>query len=458
MIPAIAWLLALAGCGRTPAELGACPDPACQQRWVAARIERDPAAVVAAVRTLPAGLGRDTLIQVLMAEWPEHSTPLCPELGTPLLRERCDTLTARPHLWQVDPEDPTAGQAGMGTAYPILAVGSTPPPHPWDALDPLPVTCAEDWTDNTCIGRRAVERAHSGQPQDAWRICLGAEQEKWRFECFFQVSEAVYDPRRDPHAALATELCLASGFYAERCLGHLAGTLGRWAPAASWDDDGRWRALDRSSVEVFEVLQRVDPALGQRWVALMWAYAMDAAYAQIDDVVGNPLDSVGTAAVPHLAAAVAWALWRAEGGQARGLETWVDRFEEAMQRRAIDPNPQPTLQESEQNLAGWGTELPGEEALPWTVYRGPVGRRAVGMDPRVDAAICILEAAARRPTPHRASLFREALAHPDATVRWTAARLAAERFPESLDGLDPATEPDPLVRARLERGLATRGE
>lgn len=457
LLPTTLALLVI-GCDRPPVQLAGCDDPDCMQRWVAAHIEDDPDATVAAVRSLPPGLDRDTLIQVMMTEWPRYSTPLCADLGSELVRERCETLTARPHLWQVDPEDPSAGRGGAGSAYPVLSLDMTPPPHPWDELEPYPVECAEDWTRNTCIGSRAVERAKNGQHQDAWRICMGAEQEKWRYECFFQVSEAIYNTRENENARIAAELCVASGFYAERCLGHLAGKLGRWAPAATWDQPDRWRALEHASMEVHQALQPLHPELGQRWVSLMWAYAMDAAYAHVATPVGNPMDHVGPSAIPHLAAAVAWTLWRTETGRTQSLDAWIDQFEAAMQRRVIDPDPRPELDEAAENGVGWATQLEGEDQIPWTVYRGPVGRRALGMNPRSDAAICILEAAARNPTPHRVSLFRDAQKHPDDVVRWTAARLAASRVPEALEGVDPSTEPNALVRARLELGLAGREE
>ncbi len=444
----------LPGCDRPPAQLGDCPDLACQQRWVTARMEADPDQVLNAVRALPQGLDRETLIQVMVTEWPQHSLPLCEELTGPGLRERCESLTGRPHLWQVDPEDPTAGDVGAGAAYPVLAVDLGAVELPWADLEPLEVHCTEAWTRNTCIGRQAVDMAYQGRHKDAWRICLGAVTEKWRNECLFQVSEATWDPRKGGIPGLAAQMCLASGFYTERCLGHMAGKVGRWAPAASWDAADRWHELTVTIDAVQRELDTTSPVLGSRWTALAWAYAMDAAYAQVHPPVGNPIDQVGPAAMPHIAAAVAWELWRAEPNRVQSLNAWVDQLEQAMIRRDVDPSPQPVLVEEDELNRGWSDTLPGEEALVWTVYRGPMGRRVVGNDPRTDAIICILEAAARNPTPHRASLFREALQHPDAKVRWTAARLAEQRMPTAVADLDPAAERDPLVRARLERAQA----
>ncbi len=444
------------GCDRLPAQLQDCPELACQQRWVDDKIERDPEATLDAVRTLPPGMDRDTLIQVMMVEWPEHSLSLCDELADIAIRERCESLTGRPHLWQVDPEDPTAGAVGAGAAYPVLDVGQAHYEHPWNAEEPLAVECTEAWTRNTCVGKQAVDMAYKSKHKDAWRICMGAEQEKWRNECFFQISEATWQPNKGGIPDLAAQMCLFSGFYQERCLGHMAGKIGRWAPAASWDASERWHELNKTIDGVQHTLNAYDPVLASRWTALAWAYAMDAAYAEVEPPVGNPIDQVGRAAMPHIAASVAWTLWRSQPNRVQSLNAWVDQFDAAMARRDVDPAPQPTLVEEDELSRGWADTLPGEEVLEWTVYRGPMGRRAVGIEPRGDAIICILEAAARNPTPHRASLFREALQHPDVRVRWTAARLAAQRMPSVFGTVDIAQEDDPLVRARLELGRATK--
>lgn len=461
MIPTAPWLVVVAlstGCDRTPATIDACPDVACQRSWIERHIVSDPEATIAAVHALPAGVDRETLIQVVMVEWPEHSASLCPDLPEGPVRDRCQSLTDRPHLWQVDADTPETGRVGAGRAYPVLSVELGEFVHPWSSLEPLTVECKEDWTENTCVGQRAVEWAHKGRHQDAWRVCLAATQEKWRFECFFQISEASYDPLKGGVPGIAAEMCLESGYYLDRCLGHLAGRLGRTAPAATWDADPQWRELEATLVQIQGALEGYSPALASRFTALSWAYAMDAAYADVQRPVGNPMDSVGPAAVPHIAAAVAWTLWRAEGHKDQSLDAWIDAFENAMSRREVDPTPRPRLVEEVELAQSWDDTLPGEEQIDWTVYRGPIARRAVGMDPRTDALICVLEAAARNPTPHRSSLFREALRHPDALVRWTAARLAAQRLPGLANAVDPADESDPLVRARLEQAAATRDD
>ncbi len=428
-------LLLIAGCDRVPDQLTDCPDADCQRRWLDQAIHKDPDAAVQALRALPPGIDRETLIQVMMVERPEHTAPLCLELPPP----------SQAHAWA-----PDQGRRGAGQAYPVLSVELGELQHPWNQLDPLAVECTDEWTDNTCIGQQAVEWARKHKHQDAWRICLGAEQEKWRYECFFQISEETYDPRKGGIPELAAEMCLFSGFYQDRCLGHMAGRLGRNAPAATWDDPERWHTIDHAVQQIQHALYKHSPALASRWTALTWAYAMDAAYAEVEHPVGNPIDHVHPAAMPHIAASVAWSLWLSEGHRAQSIDAWVDQFDQAMRRREVDPAPQPKLDEVNELSKSWNDSLPGEEAIDWTVYRGPIARRAVGHDPRGDAVICLLEAAARNPTPHRASLFKEALGYPDVVVRWTAARLVAQRMPVLLEQLDPSEEDDPLVRARLE--------
>jgi len=451
--------LLISGCDRLPESLSDCADLACQQRWLTATMDDKPGDALEAIKALPAGMDRETLIQVMMVEWPEHSAPLCDVLSSGQVKVRCESLTERPHLWQVDAAAPESGAVGAGAAYPVLSVDMPPAQHPWNELAPMEVECTDTWTQNTCIGQQAVDWTYKSKHKDAWLICLGADQDKWRYECFFQISEATYNPIKGGGIpGLAAEMCLYSGFYQDRCLGHLAGKIGRWAPAATWDDPQRWRDVERAIHQVQQTLQTYSPALGSRWTALTWAYAMDAAYAQVERPVGNPIDNVGFPAMPHIAASVAWSLWLAESHRAQSLDAWLDAFNAAMERREVDPGPQPKLEEENELTKSWSDTLPGEEAIEWTVYRGPMARRAIGKDPRGDALICILEAAARNPSPHRASLFREALQYPDPLVRWTAARLAAQRLPDVMRDVDPSIETDLLVRARLDQGLAMRDD
>jgi hypothetical protein len=452
--PIIAILPLLAACERAPVELGDCDDQACQQRWLEASIEKDPERVAASLAALPEGLERDTLIQLVMASWPEHCEPLCALLSQIGLQERCRAITHRPHLWQVDADDPEAGSLGAGQAYPVLAVQMSPPQLPWHALEPLAVQCEEGWAPGPCRIETAGSRARAQHYQDAWRICLGAEDEQRRYECFFQTSEKAYDPRGAGDPTIAAEMCLASGFYQDRCLGHLSQLIGAFAPAACWDDPDRWQELNHTVNRVEEQLARYDRELGVRWAALSWAFAMEQAYSPEVDPVGNPIELTHPAAMPHIAASTAWSLWRRHGARNQGLDRWATLFQEAITRRQVHPEAELRRANDDENRLSWSESLPGEESIQWVVYRGPIARRAIGRTPESDALICILEAAARLPTAHRHSLFLEALRHPDPLVRWTAARLMGERVPRALAGIDATQESDPLVRGRIEWGQA----
>ncbi len=452
--PLFAALTLLAACQRTPADLSACEDPACQQRWLEQTLTDDPARAIETLRTLPAGIERDTMIQLVMSLWPEHSEALCDQLSVEQLRSRCEAITHRPHLWQVDEDDPESGAMGAGRAYPVLAVEVDISGHPWNQLEPEPVACEEGWADNSCVVQTAISRAKEHHYQDAWRICLGAEQEKWRYECFFQVSEHCYDPKHQGDPIVAAEMCLASGYYQDRCLGHFATLLGHFAPPASSGSPDRWNELSHNIQRVEGALARYSDELAIRWGSLSWALAMDAAYSPDRDPVGNPIQYTPPAAMPHIAASVAWSLWQRQGGRVRDLPAWLRMFRDVMELREVDGDARTRLDIDDENRESWSENLPGEESIQWVVYRGPIARRAIGTNPESDALICIIEAAGRKPTAHRRTLFLEAAQHPDPLVRWTAVRLMGERSPQMLAELDPSQESDPLVRGRIEWGLA----
>jgi len=444
--------LLLAGCGALPARLRDCPDQDCALRWLEQAYAREGAEGLQEILALPPTPGREALVQVVVERWPGESAPLCLALADGPGLARCQALVSRPHLWQVDEDEPGRGTLGAGCAYPALRGDPSAWDHPWRDSAPLTVDCPPGRGANSCHEEAADRAAQDGRYEEAWRICLGLDAGKWRDECFFEASEGAWAPdgRGDP--AMAARLCAGAGLFFDRCLGHLAGKIGRDAPAASAEDPARWERLGESVAAIRGAIEPFDPSLAVRWAGLAWSQAMASAYTHEEEVHGNPLDAVEPAAWPHVRAAAAWTLWLRGGERVRDLATWGRDVEASLARRApAGTVPGPTGFE-ERNLGSpWIEDLPGEEALPWVSYRGSVTRRAVSDDHEVDAIICVLEAAARNPTRQREALLREGLDHPDRLVRWTAARLAFDLAPAALAGRDPAAEPDPLVRARLAR-------
>jgi len=83
-------------------------------------------------------------------------------------------------------------------------------------------------------------------------------------------------------------------------------------------------------------------------------------------------------------------------------------------------------------LGRWTTDRHAEDAAIPATHFLVSSRRARSDDPRTDAAICILEAAAT--LPHTHDLLAQGLRHPDPLVQWTARRLLAEPAPVSRPG------------------------
>ncbi len=441
--------LVLVGCRSLPAEIASCPDLDCGERWVTAYWAEDSASVLAQVAALPPGRDRDALIQVMTERWPGGTAPLCELLPLGAAQSRCRDLNERPHLWQVDEADPAAGETGSGKVYRNIAVELDDPQLPWAGDAPVQAPCDDPAHRNTCQVHAAQEAARAGRSRDASLLCQGAEGQKWVYECHFTVAEEAYVPERAGQPGPAAELCLGSGYFLYRCLGHLAGEVSRAAPAAHSQDAAAWQGLEAAAQEVHRVLARTSSELAQRWVDQLWADSMAWAYEGSGAPDGAPLDHVGDWALPHVRAAVAWQLWTSGTQRRRQLDWWAQQVEQALQRR-LEGQPEVHGDPLLDGVGGhWIDDLAGEEELAWLAYRG-FARRAVHSDPGLDAAICVVEAAARNPGLAQAALLREALRHPDPLLRWTAARLAADMAPAALADMEPRSEANALVRGRLE--------
>ena len=388
-------------------------------------------------------------VDALMETWPGKTSALCPSLPVGSTRDRCEMTNSRPHLWQVSDTDPEAGPMGAGKAYSVLTADASLVRSPWAEVIPMVARCAEGTGQDSCQVREAQNLARLGRPHEVAALCNGIQEEKWRYECYFQAAEAAFKLREVGSPGKAAELCLGSGWFLDRCLGHLAGEVANTAPAATWQVPRMWKALSMASSEVYFLLEPHGPAVADRWRGLFWADVMQVAYGNVEQLVGNPLDIVEPQAVPHVRATVAARLWALEGRRtSHTLDGWVDRLEEALAARAEDRSIGPMPLNDEKIRTSWKKDLEGEDELYWTPYLGHRSRRVVAEDARTDARVCILEALAQTPGMNREELVESALGDADPLVRWTAARIA----PQVMESLNPrflASETDSRVRGRL---------
>lgn len=436
-----------AGCA--PARLETCGDRACLEAVVRGTDEAHVPALLDAVRALPDPIVQSLAVEAVFHVHPEAAKTLCADLPPGPAAKRCEEYSTRPHLYQVDPADPTAGPNGVGTAFHVLALDGAAVRSPWSVAGPRLHPCPSDAPASICQVDAARAAAAGARMHDAASACNAIEEEKWRYECYFQASETAFVARRVGTPGRAAELCLGAGWYVDRCLGHLAVELAHTAPSAAWEVPRNWNALNLAALEVQGVLTPHGDGLAERWVHLMWAEAVAVAYGDLDHPTGLPLDMVEVRAVPHVRAMVAARAWAVEGPQrSRTLDGWVDRLMSLLDARQPDPTSHPVKVQETSLGAPWNRDLPGEEALAWVPYRGGLNRRVVSPDPRTDVTICLLEAVARAPGEGQATLLRAGLAHPDPLVRWTAARLAPLVLGDDVVGA--SGEADPFVLGRLE--------
>jgi hypothetical protein len=449
LIPLPMLLAVLIACANPapPDALTGCGDMPCKKTWVEARWAQDPQATMAAVITEGDPFARDMLALALVEAHPGETEALCAGLPEGAVQRRCKSINARPHLWQIDLEDPEAGPQGSGRVFSALQP-EAPIASPWEGALPLQVPCFWGSGVTTCQSEFALESAREGRVEEAGRACQAIEAEKWRYECFFEAADGAWHLERPERVAESVQLCTGSGPYLPRCLGHLAVQIGRSAPPAR-GPAAAWEAT-QLRVENLEVgMAHHAPALLAPMLERTWSEVMSTAYSAAATISGDPLDVVSQSALPHLRAAAAQRLWLLEGGQRRSGAEWVARLEEALEDRGEDRTARPGEPPAPRDF--WEERLPGEEALPRVLYLENT-YRAVADTREADLWICLLEAAARADGDRRA-LFTEALEHPDPRVRWTAARLLMVLRPDRTLAARAAGDGDPLVSARGQRAL-----
>lgn len=242
----------------------------------------------------------------------------------------------------------------------------------------------------------------------------------------------------------AAELCLEAGTRRPLCLDRIARALAATAPAAEGGDPEAWATLHSRVRELRARLSPADPILADRVVQRVWAEALLVAYGLARLPNGAPLSLLPPEVEPHARAAVAWRL--STRTEQESLAERADLVLELLSKRERRRGGAPMSAARVEVPSLWPTDLPGEEGLGFLPYLQGA-RRTFASEPRTDARICVLEAAARLRPPD-ARLLEEGLRDEDRRVRWTAARLLAEVLPDGPALARARQDADPLVRQR----------
>ncbi len=411
--------LLVACSGGPPDALADCGDVDCRVTWSTARWETDRAAVLAGLPALEP-VEQAIVVQALVEAFPGDSQEACAVLpeGDPG-RRRCDSLNVRPHLWQIDREDPDAGPAGSGKLFRTLAI-TQGVLNPWADQEGVVAPCQDEQLRPTCQSEAGMTAAGLGRARDAGLACRAIDNAQWREECFFQVADAATRASQG-NPVEQVELCMGAGDYIPRCLGHLATNLAQRAPSAATPDLEAWRALSRDIAMSTRALDRLAPEVAVGFADRAWSSAMGRAYGAVSLLTGAPAQAVPPEALPHLRAAIAWRAWQLEGAEVRSLADWVGRLEQLGADVTTSTTPGHPADELAPRGGYWDDDLEGEDALARISWFADIVR-VQAEDASTDWTICLLEAAARD-AQHAVPLFDEASQHPDPLVRWTAARL-----------------------------------
>ena len=211
-----------------------------------------------------------------------------------------------------------------------------------------------------------------------------------------------------------------------------------------------WWALAEVIEATTKALAETHEPLSEQSRDRLWSEATltSAARAQIYFEISPEL--LPTHAQAHAQAANALGLVCDGGMRARGLTELTKDL--LSPDDDLDPWSCARFEDNKPGTAAtnrWDASPAEEAQFGSTAYLGRM-QRAQATDPEADAAICILEALAQAER-YPLAVWSEALGHPTAVVRWTAARLLPRE--QGYDQLRAAAASDkhPLVRARGTR-------
>lgn len=388
------------------------PDPV-------ARFRDDPDGAIAQVLALAEPAARDAAALRLIEAFPGQTEALCAGLDPGPVRERCARVHERPHLWTAATNsprrrDPDADQRLLSEG--LLDLWAEHPADPGACTGPEP---------RPCLTAAAAEAAAAGDLETAAARCLAAEDPRWQQECFFRTAEGLAPGPRQVQDGV--DLCRGAGRYAPQCVGHLLLAL---------DGDPVTRA------------QRIRAALPEadadRVVALMWCQYAHATAAEDPAALLHLWPDEGE---PHRRSALALA--------SMGADDPVLTYTIALESHGAPP-PLVLPPDGRTERLLWHQDRPGEEAIPSIPFlHNGADRRPVSPNPTTDARLALLSALGHR-EPFLDDAVVQALSSDEVVIRWTAARILAQRAPEHPALAKAAQDPSPLVVGRSRPGLAER--
>ncbi len=411
-----------------------CPDADCRQAEILALWPTDPEAATERIKALPDPIEQVAVITALTEESPGQTLALCALLEGDA-GDRCRRLNHRPHLRIPPPPPAISRRAAPGPQTPNILPDVPEPLVDTPAIPAL--GCESSDEPRSCRAQKAIEAAQEGRGRTAVGLCRGLEGETvWQSECIFHAAEKLLAPGGLTRLTEASEMCLSSGEFAANCLAHLTRRLSTEAPPASTPNTGPWTPILAAAQTLDGYWTPRDPAFATLSIDRLWADSLSRSYARSPQIVGNPLDLLPAAALPHIHAAAALRLLCTAPDRSGSLSDWQARLSDALSQRAQRPLPPSETPLKADFSDFWPDDAPGEGDIP-AVFGPGNTRRPTAAEPAIDQLLAIQEAAARCQPPLH-DLLAEGTAHPDPTVRWNAARLSAAVSPPAAPAPPPS--------------------
>lgn len=436
------WLTVLA-CAVGPAD-GVCEDADCRREAIVSQWASDPQVAIELVHQLPDVIEQVAVVSTLTDQFPGQVGPLCRELPRGISQDRCLEMNARPHLWNEREVVQPISRAGAGPASSYILAADVPMSDLIDVRGD-PNVCTNEIDPHACVWKSGIERAREGDVQAAATACASvrtsaSNSQAWRYECFFSVAEAHTQKWGRSRYQDTLSLCGASGTFRAECVTHSLTVLAQRVPSSDVVDPLAWAEHRMRSHDISRVWK--DSPLRTEVLDKFWALSTAFSVAKSKGLSGDALDVIPLTAHRHLRAAVAWRLLQDEAPTEEALIAYAERLTTILDRRLQRENDSEQQYRFEGVPDLWPVDREGEAHLSAISYLGN-SRRTVAGDPMTDAAICILEAAARSDPP-RQSLIEMGGSHPDERVRWTASRLQERLRDQELSvGTSTGVPPSP---------------
>ena len=391
--------------------------------------QEEPGDAVQQLQRLPDVIERVSIISSIIDHHPGETGALCEMLPHGISKERCLSVNANPEMWSM--EGSVSGQGVRAGPGPASSVWSSDDFETSAFIRTRgdPRVCADEVDSHGCVWGWARVHAKAGDVEDVAKVCASIHSAApdpglWRYACFLSSAThhvSIWDRVRLSDTA---QLCGASGGFRALCAERVIHRLASLAPPSDVGDGRAWS----------DHLMRAS-AIGTAWASSsmreqmidrFWAQSMAVSASKARGLSGDALDVLPAAAVPHLRAALAWE-WMSRLDEVSDFETLRTGLLELMALRlarkptAIAPGTVVTMPDL------WPIDREGEAHLAAVSYFGQ-SRRTLARDPRADAGLCVMEAAARLESP-ALGLIRTGLSSADERLRWTSARLL-----EQLEG------------------------